>query len=331
MASVMKKLQCHKVSSTFEREGLSEALPCARKDFIRGAACAVGSLLTGTAFAEATAPEDALTVGQRETDLVKASTYYAYLADGQTRGFAALERLERGFASMLAQVETTKVGDLPAVWLVYNMGVIVKTRESLFSIDLVHRRACELAPKLDFALITHNHEDHYQKSFYRAMDGAGKTVINNFIDNYGAADWRKGGADWFASGGYTRAEKIFRIRDVEIRTSLTDHNNYLVDYTTAFEIRVGGWRMFHTGDCSNVAKLNPVWGAPDLWVVFPGCGIDIAAGVRKIRPARIAFGHLWELAHDTGRLTAPMVHAAQKAIRAEGFAATVPMWGERIA
>lgn len=298
-----------------------------RKRFIRDSACAAGAALAGELSAETA--EDSLDIGQRETDLVKPETYLAYLADGDTRGFAALEKLECGFAKVWREIDATAVGEVPAVWLVYNMGVVVKTRESLFSIDLVHRRSVELAPKLDFALITHNHGDHYLPKFYQAMNGARKTVINNFIDNYGAADWRKGGHYWVA-GGFTRAEKTFKIKDVEIRTALTDHNAYLIDYTTTFEIRVGNWKLFHSGDCGNAQKLKTVWGSSDLWIVFPGCGIDIAAAYKRIAPKRMAFGHLWELGHRTGRLTTPMVRRARQAVESAGGSVVVPLYGERI-
>lgn len=301
-----------------------------RKSFIEKAAGAFGFLLADSVFAQAGIENDLLAVGQRETDCVTPEIYRRYLQDGKTGGFAALEKLEDGFQKVLSETETVRVDEIPAVWLVYNMGVVVKTRESLFAIDLVHRRARELAPRLDFALVTHNHGDHHDSELYRAMNASGKTVVNNFIDNYGAADWTKGGGCWYEHGGYMRGEKVFRIKDVEIRTSLTDHNDYLVDYTTAFEIRVGSWRMYHTGDCSNVAKLNPVWGSPDLWVVFPGCGIDLSAGVRKIRPKRLAFGHLWELAHATGRLTAPSVRQSLNVAAEACGSVTVPLWGDRI-
>jgi len=124
--------------------------------------------------------------------------------------------------------------------------------------------------------------------------------------------------------------KVFKIKDVEIRTTLTDHNDYLVDYTTAFEIKAGNWKMMHTGDCSNVAKLNPIWGTPDLWVFFPGCGVNVGEGARKIHPRLMAFGHLWELAHGAGRLTTPMVRKALKKAAAENVKVTVPMYGDRI-
>lgn len=293
-----------------------------RRDFIAGGALAAGGLLADRLGAETA--DDVLDAWQRDTDATSHVAYNAYFKDGDVRGLVSLEKLERAFGKVLAEIKTADVSAKPAVWMVYNMGVVVKTREALFSIDLVHRRALELAPALDFALVTHNHDDHFRMPFYQAMDRAGKTVVSNFLDNYGVKDWAK-------DGGFTRARKIFKIKDVEIATSLTDHNGYLVDFTTAFEIKVGDWRMLHTGDCSNVHKLNPVWGAPDLWVFFPGCGVDVAAGERRIRAAQTAFGHLWELGHAKWRLTTPMVKRARKLMLAEGGNVTVPLWGERIA
>ncbi len=301
-----------------------------RRNLLRGAAVTLASGLAPRWVQAAADPESFLDVWQAETDLVRPEQYRKYLATGTNpNGLASLDRLERGFERVLAEIPKTVVGDVPAVWLVYNMGVVVKTREALFSIDLTHRRAPELAPLLDFALITHNHSDHYTQAFYEAMNKSGKTVVNNFIDNYGAADWRKGG-NWHEHGGYVRGTKIFKIKDVEIRTSLTDHNDYLVDYTTAFEIRVGKWRMLHTGDCSNVAKLNPIWGAPDLWVQMPGCGIDNVAGEKKLRPKLTAFVHLWELGHETGRVTASFLRPRIEKVRAAGGTVVLPLWGERI-
>ena len=299
-----------------------------RREFVSGlgafAAAGVGSRL----FAEQA--EDALDVWQRETDLVKAEAFRDYLEDGETRGLASLEKLERAFEKVFREARETTVGDTPAVWSVYNMGYIVKTRESLFSIDLHHRRALEFAPFLDFALITHNHADHYRPPFYKAMNGAGKTVVSNFLDNYGAADWRKGGHYW-EQGGYIRGVRTFKLKDVEIRTSLVDHNKYLIDFTTAFEISVGGWKLYHTGDCGVADKLATVWGRPDLWLFFPGCGVDVADAVLRVGAKRTAFGHLWELGHHSGRLTTPLIKAARERARLAGVEVEVPMWGTRIA
>ena len=308
-----------------------------RRDFVKGtAALAVSASAAGFMTpAAADAPVsagDALDIWQRETDLVTAETYMKYLSDGDTRGLASLVKLEKAFEKVLREAQETNAGDTPVVWSVYNMGYIVKTRSAMFSIDLVHRRAVEFAPLLDFALITHNHGDHWRPDFYRAMNSSGKTVISNFLDNYGAADWRKGGSRWAENGGYTRAEKTFKIKDVEIRTSLVDHNDYLIDFTTAFEIRVGDWTLYHTGDCGSGSegKLKTTCGSPDLWLFFPGCGINVAKAVGRVRPKKVVFGHLWELGHKTGRLTTPMVRNALAKAKPECGDVSVALWGERV-
>ena len=104
---------------------------------------------------------------QREIDDITPQEWCRYYTRGVTLGedegaairarLPALQRYEDAFDKVLAEVERTKVSGRPAVWFVYNMGFIVKTAKSLFAIDLHHRRAELLAPKLDFALITHNH------------------------------------------------------------------------------------------------------------------------------------------------------------------------------
>ena len=263
------------------------------------------------------------------TEAVSPDVYRAYLHDGDTRGFKALEANALAFENVMREAKSTVVtGDVPAVWNVYNMGYVVKTRESLFSIDLVHRRDEEFAPLLDFALITHNHGDHWRTGFYRAMNGARKTVVSNFLDNYGVRDWR-------GNGGYVRGVKTFKIRDVEIRTSLIDHNEYLIDFTTAFEIRIGNWLLYHTGDSGRGTepKLVTSWGRPDLWLFFPGCGIDTARAVEKVNPKRIVFGHLWELGHQTkhrGRLDEPLIRRALAAACPIVHDTSLAFWGDRI-
>ena len=304
-----------------------------RREFLRNAAMLAGAGAVAPLLAEEKAPEeDAIAVWNRETELVSPADYGAYRRDGKTRGFASLEKLEAAFAKVLREVkETVVTGDVPAVWSVYNMGYIVKTPKALFAIDLQHRRAAEFAPLLDFMLVTHNHADHFHRRLYERMDGAGKIVISNFLDNYGV--WGKSGQ---MSGGYTRAEKEFSIKDVRIHTSLIDHNRYLIDFTTAFEIRIGDFVLYHTGDsgAGTEPKLHTVWGRPDLWLFFPGCGIDTAKAVAKVNAKRIVFGHLWELGHNQGhrgrldeRLIRPrLVWAKEAGCRDVSLA----FWGDRI-
>ena len=313
-----------------------------RLEFIKSAAAAAAfpaALATGCSTVPKAQAlpgnEDAvLDLWQSETDLATAELYAKYWRDGDARGLSSLVKLDAAFEKVMQEARDAVVTDSsPAVWSVYNMGYIVKTAKAMFSIDLVHRRAAEFAPLLDFALITHNHDDHWRREFYAAMDRAGKTVVSNFLDNYGAADWRKGGSAWHANGGYVRGVKEFDLKGVKVRTSLIDHNDYLVDFTTAFEIRIGDFLLYHTGDSGKGTepKLNTAWGRPDLWLFFPGCGIDVAKAVQKVGAKRIVFGHLWELGHKTGRLTSPMIRRALAKARPYCPDVSFALWGDRVA
>jgi L-ascorbate metabolism protein UlaG (beta-lactamase superfamily) len=270
---------------------------------------------------------------QKEIDEVTPDEYFAYLEGRGERRFAALDRLDKAFGKVLEEVKSTTVQDRPALWLVYNMGIIVKTRETLFSVDLCHRRANEIAPLLDFALITHNHNDHYTRRFYDTMDRRlRKTVVNNFDCNYGAraTPYQKGTLKSFG-GGYTRGGKIFNFRDVEIRTYVSDHNPYLIGYTMPFEIFAGGFTIFHSGDSARADQLNPSR-TPDLWIVHPRVGLMVDEGVRRFSPKTTVIAHLNEFTHpaDKWRWKWEDGFVEKARVESAGGRAIVPVWGERI-
>ena len=293
-----------------------------RSEFIKSAGATVALAVAGKMFAEpaSVGGEVDYAALQQEIDLVTPKDFAAF----DTAKFAALRRLDGALDKVRAEMKAAIVTGRPVVWFVYNMGVVVKTSRACFSIDLMHPRAKELAPLLDFALITHSHGDHFTEDFYQAMNDAGKTVISNFKDNY-TAHFKSG------AGGYTRAGKTFRIEDVEIRTSLTDHNDYLVDFTTSFEIKVGDYVIYHTGDCANLKKLDPAV-KPDLWVVHPYCGMDVVDGVKKFGPETTVIAHLNELGHarERWRWTWADGLNAKTKVEAAGGRAIVPVWGDRI-
>ena len=317
-----------------------------RREFLIGAGCASLAFPPFAALAEeqksipaASGPvrrsegrqSELITEWDKATEEVSPQVYGQYLLDGDTRGFPTLDALERAFAKVLREAkETVVTGDAPAVWSVYNMGYIVKTRESLFAIDLNHRRGTEFTPFLDFALITHNHSDHWRKDFYVTMTGQGKVVASNFLKDNPGFNAMKGES---AKGVGT-----YRIRDVEIRTSLIDHGDapWAIDFTMAFEIKIGGFLLYHTGDSGRgtVPKLNTVWGRPDLWLFFPGCGINTVEAVKKIDAKRIVFGHLWELGHEQrhrGRLDERLIRPRLAEAKKAGCKdLSVAFWGDRI-
>ena len=294
------------------------------------------AMATGLA-AEKESPRD-LDAIQKEIDAVTPDDYKAFRDAGvemsaadRNATFARLPGLARydvAFDKVFNEARKTIVpeGGKPAVWYVYNMGFIVKTAQSLFSIDLCHRQGVRFAPLLDFALITHNHGDHYTQPFYDAMNrDEFKTVVNNFIDNYGAYFMKK------HPGGFTRGPKTFTFKDVTVKASVSDHNSYLIDYTMPFEITVGDFRIYHTGDSQNIEKLNPA-PSPDLWLVHPYCGMKPALGVKKFAPKLTVIGHLQEFGHarNRWRFTFKDGAAAVKNVEEAGGKAIMPLWGDRI-
>lgn len=265
-----------------------------------------------------------------DTEAVSHRVYLKYLRDGKTRGFRVLEDLEKAFEKVMREVKETVVsGDTPAIWSIYNMGYIVKTRKAVFSVDLNHRLGTKFVPLLDFALVTHNHGDHWRRDFFDAMTAQNKIVISNFLESP---------AFNAIKGDNPKGVGTYSIKDVKIRTSLIDHGNTpkMIDFTMAFEVKSGDWTLYHTGDSGKGTepKLGTVWGAPDLWLFFPGCGIDTPKAVKKVRAKRIVFGHLWELGHAAGHkgrldesLIRPRLAEAKKAGCKD---VSLAFWGDRI-
>ena len=309
-----------------------------RREFTKGCVAAASAMALRQAMGQRHAPTGDLDLDARqsEIDVLAPKDFMAYWTQGLqmkperlsacVEKVPVLKRLEAAFEKVFREAKDTVVTDInrPAIWYVYNMGLVVKTPKTLFSIDLHHRRAEEFAPLLDFALVTHKHGDHWRRDFYKAMDSAGKTVISNFLCNKGASEC-----------GYAPGEKVFKIKDVEIRTFRVDHAKeaWGIDFTTAFEIKTGDFRLLHTGDCrpSN-GKLCVKWGRPDLWLFFPMSDLDIADAMRRIRPKRVVFGHLWELGHAVGKGRAHKCHIDRALPKAKSLCSdvSVAFWGDRI-
>ena len=256
--------------------------------------------------------------------------------------FPVMRWYDRAFDRVAEQVAKTKVeGDKPAIWYVYNMGVIVKTRKSLFSIDLCHRLAPTIADKLDFAIISHNHLDHYTRAFYRAMDGRHKTVIQNFECNYGAALHVVDGKLAGLQGGYSYGECKYDIGDVTVRTYVSDHNPILRKFVMPVEVHVGDFTILHNGDTFNVQDLRPTR-TPDVWIHHAWCWggcykreeweqSETMRGIRAFHPRLAVVSHHQELSHtQPGRRTFKAAFDRKTAAEESGTPAVVPFWGDRI-
>ena len=127
-----------------------------------------------------------------------------------------------------------------AIWLLYNMGYVVKTPSGCFAIDISHRWAKELAPYIDFLCVTHKHSDHYSNDLIQAMFDLGKPVLSNYLKD--------------TTYPYTaKGDKDYEIGKFKIKTCITDHNNAgLSNFVTVFSIDCGedngNFVFMHVGD-----------------------------------------------------------------------------------
>ena len=152
-----------------------------------------------------------------------------------------------------------------------------------------------------------------------------KPEVNNLFSNYGVKDR--------SLGGYTRAKrKVLQYGDVKVVTGLCDHNSHLIDNTTTFEIYIGGFALFHSGDCCSHAKFDFVR-QPDIWMFHPFCGMNVAKACQEtVRPKIAVIAHLQEMGHAKGnyRWTYRDGLDRKAEIEAMEFAARIPLWGERL-
>ena len=232
---------------------------------------------------------------------------------------------DAAFEKVLNEVknETAVPGEVK-IWLVYNMGYVVKTPTHCFCIDLHHRRARELVPFLEFALVTHNHKDHYTSEFLAAMNSARKKVYSAFFPSY---------------GGYSKEpERELRLADdLTLRIFESDHNAHLRRFVTPFEIvcKTGNDTcvIFHSGDSCNAKQLHPRSPKVDFHMVHPRVGLDVRESARDtVRPEVTLISHLLELHHkfDKWRWSFAEGYAGADKVRSVGKKAYVPMWGEKI-
>lgn len=195
---------------------------------------------------------------------------------------ASLEKLVR-------EIPQTKVEEGSVVmWLLYNMGYVVKTPSHCFAIDLKHPEAACLEPYLEFLMITHDHDDHYTDAMNAAMIAAGKPVFSNF-DNPDSTLTN------------IRSEREVDLGDIKITTELTDHSKkypqgFVITYLVDCGEDTGHTRIYFVGDSCFADQLNPE--APvDIFVPHLQVGLKIDVASAKIQPEVVLVSHLLELGH----------------------------------
>ena len=296
---------------------------------------AAGILLNSDCMKESLRDSEAQKILQAALDRITPEEYVRFCQRGVDISTEELIKIYRehpafywydtAFEKVLNEVRSESVvpGEVK-LWLVYNMGYIVKSPTHCFCIDLHHRRAKELVPYLEFALVTHNHGDHYTRDFLTAMNEQGKKVYSAFFPSY---------------GGYSKEpERVLRLADdLTIHVFESDHNRFLLRFVTPFEIvcKTGSEEcvIFHSGDSCNAQQLHPKSAKVDFHIVHPRVGLDVRESARDtVKPDVTLISHLLEFHHkfDRFRWSFTVGYEEAEKVRSVGRTAYVPMWGEKI-
>ena len=220
---------------------------------------------------------------------------------------------------LLTEIPATKVkkGEV-AVWQLYNMGYVIKTKTQCFGIDLYHKYAEKLVPMIDFLLITHNHGDHHDKHLVAEMGKQGKPVYSNFLNN----------------GYQVTTGDSFSIGNISVKVTTVDHNATLKNFVNTYEVNCYAGKkkdyvMFFTGDAHNYQQLNPT-GKVDVFIPHLAVGLNMAEAVKKINPTEVLMSHILELGHAITKWRWSYEYGINECEKLQRPGVYLPVWGEKI-
>lgn len=232
------------------------------------------------------------------------------------------------FDKVFNEIKTAKVEEGTAlIWMLYNMGFIVKTPSGCFGIDIDHRYAEKLEPYLDFLFITHNHGDHYNIKLIEAMKKSGKPILSNFY---------KDDIQYYS----TTASK-YKIGAFTITTDISDHlrSPELQDFVTLFRIDCGNdsgdFSLLHCGDSGFIPeRFKNVQGPVNLIILRWGAPREneiLGTGEGQVLPNYAALSHLIELRHKPypngqASITKTLEHLPN--VQCDNT--FIPFWGEKM-
>ena len=261
---------------------------------------------------------------QQYMDRMPASDFEKYLVspEGERREMekgTALRFYQRSLEKLVKEIPTTKVENgSVAIWLLYNMGYVVKTPSHCFAIDLKHPEAERLVPFIDFLMITHDHDDHYTDALNKAMIAAGKKVLSNFDKpDYAMMNLRN--------------DRETEIDGIRISTEITDHNKQKTDFVITYLVDcgedTGNVRFYFVGDSCDWEQLNPTEPV-DIFVPHIRVGLKLSKVTEKIQPCWVLASHLLELGHEIGRYRWSYVSGLDAAYELYRKNVYVPVWGD---
>ena len=230
--------------------------------------------------------------------------------------------LHQSFEKVRKELSKTKVKEgTVAVWLLYNMGYIVKTPTATFAIDLYSKYTDRLLDVIDFGMITHAHGDHNNRAFTEGMAKRGKPVLAAF-DIKDVEEMR------VEDGG------VYKFGDITVRVTIGDHNkkklrNFVASYEVDCGANTNNTVIYHTGDSCDYKQLNPS-GQVDIFIPHMRVGLNIQSAIDKFHPRHVFLSHLQELGHRITKWRWTFDDALKDKKRLKHDHLWIPCWGERV-
>lgn len=267
---------------------------------------------------------------QHAVDMTSAADAVKFVHDGADDAlFAkapALAVINAGIDRAIREIPETVVEEgSVAVWYLYDMGFVIKTPGgTTFGIDVSCPRDDEIADLLDFALVTHNHDDHASARLLRAMQkkggfANGKPVVSAFLYTPYVA----------------RRPRTFTFGDCTVKTGISDHNPCWTDSMTPYKVICGkgpnAVTLLHHGDgwdARQIGHFAPV----DIAIVhvWPWEGHNGQETARVLKPRLLVLSHAQELTHGFGPGRWSWEQCEEEAeLATEAGRVVCPVWGEK--
>jgi len=230
------------------------------------------------------------------------------------------------FDKVLEEVKTTEVKHgTTVIWMLYNMGYVIKTPTSCFGVDINHRWAVKLAPYLDFMCITHSHSDHYDTPLINEMFSRNKPVLSNYL--------RKGQNYQYT----TTNSATFKIGTVGIFTNMNDHNSTLKNFVTTYQFNCGeeggNLVIMHIGDSNFTPSQYNIKEPVDIFIprYAPNALAENNIIGKVVKPKYVLLSHILELAHEGVEESRWSIQLGlERASKIDCENSILPFWGEKL-
>lgn len=246
--------------------------------------------------------------------LYNSSTQDSVLTMKLESQYPILYYLRHAFKKSVSEIKSSQIDKGVIVWKLYNMGYVIKTKDVCFAIDLVTPFFNELVDVIDFTVVSHVHNDHFNRNFIQALTAAGKAVYSPF----------------YHEGTVISSDTLLNFKELEVRFTMNKQGDLPVIVS---EINCGPSADYYTiydiADARILEKLQPSRHI-NLFILHIANGLNIFDAVKKINPDMTLYDHIMEFGHPVDRYRWSYGFTYDKTEQMDPASNHILTWGERI-